>query len=316
MKKVIVIVVMLCILLLPLFFINNNSELLITTFKKSYSIVSKIDEKDKLEVLIYINNKNSSILDIDNIIKSSIHDDESHINLRIDSITDLDYTQVIKNNKFYLYSFIFDIEFESKNEFSLFMKKVMLALDLNETSYNLEIGSFSYNKVMHYGDSDNTISVAQITPLIDKIDVNDSILGIGLKLKNFSNRNIIVNSIDLLDYNVIPSLNEIKEVDINTINNKNISEILGYSYNFEYQDTLLDNKVLIYIENKNEYEFLLPIKYLNRYPVNSFGLKIEYCYEEDTDKIHTYYFDDYVYFNSNYITYKSSDIIINKYENS
>lgn len=314
MKKVIVGIIITCTLLFPLLFINNNKELLITTFKKSYSIVSKIDEKDKLEILIYINNKKASLLDKEKIVKSYISSEDAVINLKIDKVTDLNYTQMIKENKFNLYSFVFDIEFNSNNEYSVFINNAILNIELIESSYNLNIGTLSYNKVLFYGDIDNSLSVSQIIPVINKLDVNDSILGIGLKIRNFSKNNIIIKDIEFLDYNIKPSLYEIKEVDISEINNKNISEILGYSYNYNYQDNITNDEIIIYVEEGNEYEFLLPIKYIKTYPIDSFGMEITFSYEGTGNKEYKYYFDDYVFFKSNYITYKNDDIIINKYE--
>lgn len=314
MKKVIVGIIITCTLLFPLLFINNNKELLITTFKKSYSIVSKIDEKDKIEILIYINNKNASLLDKGKIVKSYISSEDAVINLKIDKVTDLNYMQMIKENKFNLYSFVFDIEFNSNNEYSVFINNAILNIELIESSYNLNIGTLSYNKVLFYGDIDNSVSVSQIIPIINKLDVNDSILGIGLKIRNFSKNNIIIKDIEFLDYNIKPSLYEIKEVDISEINNKNISEILGYSYNYNYQDNITNDKIIIYVEEGNEYEFLLPIKYKKTYPIDSFGMAITFSYEGTGNKEYKYYFDDYVFFKSNYITYKNDDIIINKYE--
>ena len=127
MKKVVIIVVAICLALLSLLFIKTDDELLITTFKQSYSLVSKIDEDDKLEVLIYINNKKASILNKDNISKTYLLDEYGNqINLKIDKITYLDYEQKILDNNYYLHSYVFNIDFNSNNEYSVYMKNAYL----------------------------------------------------------------------------------------------------------------------------------------------------------------------------------------------
>lgn len=320
MKKVIIIVVAICLALLSLLsllFIKTDDELLITTFKQSYSLVSKIDEDDKLEVLIYINNKKASILNKNNISKTYLLDEYGNqINLKIDKITYLDYEQKILDNNYYLHSYVFDIDFNSNNEYSVYMKNAYLYVIVNDNTYKLEIGSFSYTKVLIYGDENNIISIGQLTPVINKIDINDTVLGLGLKIRNLSNKDIIIRNIELLDYSLKSSMNEIKDININNISSMNITELIGYSYNYKYDENIINNNVYIYIESNNEYMFLLPIKYTNDYPINSFGFRIEYFLNDQNNTIYEYYFDDYVYFRSNYVTYKSKDIVINKYENN
>ena len=322
MKKIIIIItssimIIISILILEIFLVKNET-FMITTFKKSYEIVSKVEEKDIIEILIYLSNANAIVTSKDKINKCYIIDgnnNENHINLKLINIINREYNQLIKNNNYYLFSYIFEIDFDVLSPYSVYINDASLNIILNEKNYGLNIGSFSYSKIPYYGDEKNMLSINKITPITENINGNDTLLGLGIGLRNTNKEDIIIHNISLLDYSIKASLNETKIISLEEITNKSIDQILGYKYEVQCND-ILSNSLNILIEDASNIEFVLPIKYYNSYPINSFGFSINYSLKTNKDIIYTYYFDDFVYFYSNYITYKSEDIIINTYENS
>lgn len=318
MKKYLIFIPVIVILLIALIIsiAMHIDSFEVMTIPRSYSYVSTISDSDEMDVLVYVSSKNSYITRTSGIknayIKNNKNTDE--VQIKILDITDCDVKTKVYGHTFYLYEFSFDITFPTTSEYELAINDALLILEYDTKDVTLELGSFYYYKTPYYGDNSNNLIVTSLKPVLGYLDENRTVSGIRIGLRNNSNQKIIICDIKLLDPNIYASLGEIKiiEEDINGL--ETMSSILGYNYYLKTKEKD-DATINLEIDKKDEYDFIIPIKYLEDYPINSFGFIISYK-EENSDVIVKYYYDDFIFFNSMKETYDETKIKIATYENN
>ena len=288
----------------------------IMTIPRSYSFASTYSDDDEMDVYVYVSSKNSFVVKKDRVsncfIKSKITSDELKIDLL--DITDCDEKIKVYGHYFYLFRFRFDIAFKTTSEYELAINEALLTLEYDRKEISLRLGSFYYYKMPYYGDETNTLIVTSLKPVLGYIGENRTISGIEIGLRNNSSSDITITNIKLLDPNVYPSLSEVKIITTQTSGIETISSILGYNYALKDTDKG-EGEISLLIEKKGTVNIVVPIKYLDDYPINTLGFIISYQVKGQ-DEIIKYYYDDYVFFNSMKETYDESMITISTYENN
>ena len=288
----------------------------VMTIPRSYSYVSTYSDSDTMDVLVYVSSKNSYLTrkgSVENCyIKGRDNLDEMKIDLL--DITDCDMKTKVYNHNFYLYKFSFDISFTVSTEYELSINDAILTMEYGQKEVVFELGSFYYYKMPYYGDDSNNLVVTSLSPVLGYIKENRTISGIKIGIRNNANRDITINDIKLLDPNIYPFLDDVRVVssDLGTL--ETISSILGYNYNISSNE-IEAGSINLTIGKKDEITIVVPIKYLNDYPINTLGFIISYQ-EKDSSDIIKYYYDDYVFFNSAKETYDEARVVITTYENN
>ena len=292
----------------------------VMTIPRSYSYVSTYSDSDTMDVLVYVSSKNSYLTRKESVENCYIKAKDNHDEMKIEllDISDCDMKTKVYNHNFYLYKFSFDISFTVSTEYELSINEAILTMEYGQKEVVFTLGSFYYYKMPYYGDDSNNLIITSLSPVLGYIKENRTISGIKIGIRNNSNKDITISDIKLLDPNIYPSLGDVKIVngDLGTL--ETISSILGYNYNILSQDTEnsdVNQDISLSIGRKEEITIVVPIKYLNDYPINSLGFIISYQ-EKDSSDIIKYYYDDYVFFNSAKETYDEARVVITTYENN
>ena len=304
------------IIVLVCIFVPKSDMFSITTFKKSYNYVTTVDSENELmEVLIYLSDKNISMTNEEKIINSNIYDKNTTdtIEVKLSKITDMDFKQEIKGKGYNLFSFIFILpKISSSEEIELKMNEAILQLNLISYDINLEIGSFYYMCIKEIGS--NYLSISKLKPIVNVINYNKTLVGLDMSFYNNTNKTIMINKIKVLENGIYVSNHDIKKLEKEISSNEQIDNILGYKYDYKTNDSFNDlssNNLSLEITNINN-EFIIPIKYDTDYPISSCGIMIEFIIDGKNEKL---YFDDFLFFKDNELSYPSEKIIIKQYEN-
>lgn len=315
MKRKIALVITLGVLvIITIIFLNvikKNETFDVTLFKKSYSIITSDSNDSYLEVLFYVSDKSVSFVRNDKILRSSISDKnkDNLIELKAVDVVDRKYTQVIKNKKFHLYSFIFTPITEVNDDFVFELDKAYLNINNSDMEYMFYIGSFYMTKVPFYGSQDD-ISLSNLKPLVGFLDRNKTLVGVGIELNNYTNKKITIKSFEFLRSGIKASNKDIVISPNNYYPSQDIDDILGYQYNV-FESEFIDSAFEEEIESKTKKEFLIPLKYHNKYSVNSLGIVITY---EINNNIHKMYVDEFTFFKDNSIVTKYDEVILYSYD--
>ena len=288
----------------------------VMTVPRSYSYVSTYTDNDEMDVLVYVSSQNSYITKKENIKNAYVTSSDENNTMKVDliDIQNMNNNVKIYGHYFYLYKFSFDIPFKTTSEYELSINDALLMIDYGTREIAITLGSFYYYKMPYYGDLDNDLVITSLKPVIGYIGDNKTVSGIRIGLRNNALVDITICDIKLLDPNIYPSLGEIKVIDNTFGGLESMSSILGYNYEIKPKEKE-EGEVSLKISKNKEIEIVIPIKYLEDYPINTLGFIISYK-ESGNSEIIKYYYDDFVFFNSMKETYDESKVVINTYENN
>ena len=267
-----VIIISMMIVILAL---DKPKNIVVTTLKTPYNIMSEINEdylseknNDSFCIKLYVNQERTYYTNIDKIVNSEIEGDNSIYHLKIEDIIKTEYSYILFNDKYYQYNYYFTFDFKFDDNYIDEIKDAKLKMTFsNGIISTLSIGSFSFYK---YKDnlSEDSLFLASI-----KIIHDDKITGLMLGIRNFSNKDIVINKVDCLDAN-IKKLNAIMEVE----SDANLKEDDIKMYYNTYPNVIDNNTSITICKNDIKY-FVIPIIYeddeLDILP-GSFGFKVHF----------------------------------------
>lgn len=297
-----IVVIIIAIIFKP----QNTIEL--TTFPQAYNIVSLLDEKDHLSINLYINQRDSYLINCDNISYAYINDKQNNqLKLKINRIEATGEYLQTNRKKYYGYQFRFEVPINVTSELTLTLKEANLILEyIQGIKVEIGIGSFSYYKVPNYGGEEITIN--KLKGVVNEIEGSKTLVGLGLGIKNHMNQPVIIKRIIPLDVNIFVSSQDYQEIDSFETTN-DISNLLGYRYDVNYQK----NSDNLNLEIKDEGFYLFPLKYIKNIMINKLGFIIEY--EVDTE-IKRLYYDDFTFFSTNQqLESNINQLVFYRYEN-
>ena len=288
----------------------------VMTIPRSYSYVSTYSDSDTMDVLVYVSSKNSYLTRKESVENCYIKAKDNHDEMKIEllDISDCDMKTKVYNHNFYLYKFSFDITFSVTSEYELSINDAILTMDYGGRKVNLTLGSFYYYKLPYYGDNTNDLIITSLKPVLGYIGENRTTYGIKIGLRNNGRDKINISNIKLLDPNIYASLDEVIKINESSNSYETMTSILGYNYSHK-GDINQNGSLMISLDSKEEIEIIVPIKYLNDYPINTFGFIVSYK-EASSDEEIRYYYDDFTYFNSFKEIIDERMVVITKYENN
>ncbi len=310
-----VVITMLFLMLIFLFVMlsmqKDDYHFKVTTIEKTNNyLVTKEDcekNKDLIELIIYTSKKNVSITNINKITKVYLESDDMTISLKPQSIIDLNYKQSFFDEKFYMFSYLFKIDGINAEEYVINMEKAYLYLNTQNYNVKLLIGSFYYEKIEDIGNS--VLSISKLKPIVNTINSNKTLIGLDIMFANYTKDEIKIKEIVALDASISFSHKESIIVTEDIQSNDNISKILGYYYDYEKKEE--DEELNMILGAQSYVEMVIPVKYINNYPVYGCGLKIIFEFLETE---YSLYFDDYNFFLDNTFVIDESKVRIDTYE--
>jgi len=286
----------------------------VTTFKKSYSYVSKYQENEEIIINVYINQLDSYITQGENIESSYITDNnnEDHIILNLKKVNNCQEKISLNKDEFHLFQYIFDIEFLTDSDFSLEIDNAYLCLEYAQDDFiKIGIGSFSFYKVEGFGSED--LSIARLKGVVNTVNNVKTLVGIAINFKNNNTIDLTITNIIPLVLKVETSNNDVKKLNsFNYNSGDTIKSILGYEFN-PYQSNSSDIDLNLQINDLEDDYYIFPLKHQNIYPVNKVGFIVEYEIDNIKKKM---YFDDFTFFTSSkYSKNEINKLIYYTYEN-
>lgn len=272
----------------------------LTTFPQAYNIVSLVDEQDQLAIDLYINHKDSYLINHDNISHAYLLDKQNNqLKLKIVRIDATGEYLNTNHKKYYGYQFHFEIPINATSELTFTMEEANLILEyIQGTNIDIRIGSFCYYKVLKFGGDEITIN--KLKGVVNEIDGKKTLVGLGIGIKNHLSEHTIIKKIIPLDVNVFVSYQDYQEIK-NFEPTSNISELLGYHYDVNFQE----KSDCLNLEIDDEGFYLFPLKYTNTITINKLGFIVEYEVDKEIKRL---YYDDFTFFNTN----QSFESIINQ----
>ncbi|MBO4623177.1 MAG: hypothetical protein J5691_04740 [Bacilli bacterium] len=292
MLKKILVGVAICLFIIVMVFIwyFNNQSIKVTTVKESYSMLVSDTNKPKLNVNLYVNQKDSYITDINKISSCFItsYQKQDKYQMNVNSIDIINQTSIKKEN-YYVYNLSLTFKIDINDD--VIINEAYLVLNYNNSkSLDIMIGSISIYK----GEVNNDleISLSCMKAITSKTNNQVAIEAVVLRLN--SKCNIEVNNIECLDCNLVTRkmMNCVYDqtntlADLNNLNSSN-----SFSFN-------------------GSYEIVIKIDYLYKYEINNFPLRISYT----VDGINKYmYIDNFTFFINNERSVKISDLTIYEFE--
>jgi len=304
-------IVILAVFILLVVFTKDN-KFYVTTIKKSHCYINKVSETQDFEIDVYITDKGSYMLDQNYIGNCYLSDDEQNLEIKIKDIREQNEILKINDVKYYLYVFNFEIPFMTESECEFNLKEAEVEINYPSDKLKLSIGNFYYLKVEDYGEYNNYLSVSKIKPIVNNVNNNKTLVGLDIAFLNNSNESLIIKNIKVLSSNITISNDEITVLDQEISSGDDISDILGYKYDYKIKDENYNFKTIDLIQNEKK-EYLIPIKYINDYVVDKAGVLIEYEYLGNSYKL---YYDEILFFQTTNFKISINELEINGYEDN
>lgn len=266
---------------------QKSQELKWITFCDSYNSFD-----GKIEVGLYLNQKNSPYTNVNNIIQAKIVDQSTGDAYQVKISEIIDEQESIKHRNITYYSYDFKISMLFSSSEIIKMPKAHLVIDyLNDKQITLHIGNLSYVT----SDNDFSLSIGNMMGIVNDINYHKTLCGIVLRIKNLTDFDVhlkeilMVNAIGEITYQNITILSKLPNS-----NNLEMNSLLNKTYNYLEKNNLDSIDLII----KEEIILLLPISYLDEQIINQTGLVLKYYLNgEEKSKI----INNFKFFNSFYL---------------
>ncbi|MGD9604936.1 MAG: hypothetical protein AB7V00_02110 [Bacilli bacterium] len=287
----------------------------LTTLPKAYSLVSSIDQSEDFSIGIYIDQHQIPFDASQNYSQSFIADSKNENQLPLVLISALPISEsiIIDKTTFYLFEFLFRIDFNTNSNYNLEIDNAYLHISrgAEKEEIIILIGSLSFSKVSSFC-CDNIV-ITKLKGNVNDVNFGKNVVGFEMGIRNNSSNDVkIINIKPLLcDVNVSNS-DVIKHFSLNFQPSDTINSILGYEYDVASEGTSQSlNLQLELIENDR---FYFPLKYQNEYKISQFGLEITYIMNENQ---FVTFIDNFTFF-SDYLLSNNEihQLTINTYDNN
>lgn len=261
------------------------------SFPVSNNYLSLYQEEEEITFEIFFNRTDSLMTDTKAVSAAWITDSEKE-NLLTLKLQEIKKTgnKIIKNEEtYYSYLFTFTTEMLVEEDFEFLIPEAYLSLLYRgDKEIMIPVGSFAFKKISAFGSDE--LFISRLQGIVNEIDGIKTLVGVCLSLKNKSDSEVTVKSIESLAVFLHPSPKEIVYLDNATIDS-------GISINSLIKDydpyKIEEGEAEIEIAPDSELRFLLPLKYEKLLFTNTLPLQIEYEVNGSTKK---YYFNEFTFF--------------------
>lgn len=306
-SRIIIAISLIMIFILVIVKVSKRENILsITTIKRSYGMVTLTEKSEEIVVPLFFTVKDNYYVNIKNICEVMIIDKNEENGLKVELIEIVDVKEEITlvDKLFYCYSF----KLKVNSDINYSLKEAYLKIIYLCDEIKINIGSFDFQVVEKFG-GDELITISNLKGIINERNKEKDIYGLCIGVKNKTSDNVKIVGIEVLNRNYKTSETEIKEIDYIPDFTDEVSDILGYEYNyFEIKEV---DSLSIYIDGNEQKILFIPLKKVGNFSSNLFGIMIEV--ETDGVKKNIYY-DDFLFFTSKEkLSYEDFEVI--SYEN-
>lgn len=260
------------------FSIENNYSRLLTT-------------NEVLSIPIFFSDNKNFLIDSNNISSVSLKNDIFEVAVDIKAIK-YDSTIVYLNKTYYQYSFL--IEFSKITIDNLEMEMLdakLLITYKNSEILEIEVG----NLFLNFGDvqASDHIDLRYLSGIVNEIDGKKYLVGIILKVDNFTTQPIQIKSISTnvskMAFSLERSFLSLHSYDSETDLEEIVGEfdVLVFTLNSDFQLLLND-----------DYYYVIPVMYQELVKINRLPIIIEYGYNNQD---YRYVIDDFMFFNERFV---------------
>lgn len=306
-------VISLAIIGLIALFSQEQQSFRLTTLPKSYSLISRVDEKEKISILLYFDVSNLPFDPYDKQIHFSLRDknNENSLPLKLESTIFTDESLEIQGDLFYLYEFLFEIDFTTNSAYDIEFVEAYLVINRNpdQAEVKLLIGNLSFTKVDSFLNSH--FSITKLKATVNVLQHTKSVVAFEIGIRNSLNENVEILEVYPLLPQVQVSVNDVFEItNLNYSSSTNIEELLGYEYHvLGISNNDLLNIVLL---GNEEQCYYFPLKISSQFKVTQFAIKMKY---QVGDELFEGYIDDFVFFSDYFISQAEiNQMVIHTYE--
>jgi hypothetical protein len=306
-------VISLAIIGLIALFSQEQQSFRLTTLPKSYSLISRVDEKEKISILLYFDVSNLPFDPYDKQIHFSLRDknNENSLPLKLESTIFTDESLEIQGDLFYLYEFLFEIDFTTNSAYDIEFVEAYLVINRNpdQAEVKLLIGNLSFTKVDSFLNSH--FSITKLKATVNVLQHTKSVVAFEIGIRNSLNENVEILEVYPLLPQVQVSVNDVFEItNLNYSSSTNIEELLGYEYHvLGISNNDLLNIVLL---GNEEQCYYFPLKISSQFKVTQFAIKMKY---QVGDELFEGYIDDFVFFSDYFISQSEiNQMVIHTYE--
>lgn len=253
------------------------------TIKQNYSRL--MTENETLFVSLFIDSDKSFITHTQNIVSSSLKNEDSLIAVDILRIDKSDEDIVYSGRNYSLYNIEIDFTQVKVTNLFLGMKDCMLAINyVNEVSLALEIGDvwldFREISPSNHFDYNNLYAV------INDLEGSDYITALVFRFESMTNYPINIKNIRTVDSNISFDLNNVYMSEEKISPQALMSEIIP---DYEMFNEVDPGEFSL----ENELYYLIPLVYREKNKIYRFPIIIDYSYN---DSDYTLIIDDYLFF--------------------
>ncbi len=253
------------------------------TIKQNYSRL--MTENETLFVSLFIDSDKSFITHTQNIVSSSLKNEDSLIAVDILRIDKSDEDIVYSGRNYSLYNIEIDFTQVKVTNLFLGMKDCMLAINyVNEVSLALEIGDvwldFREISPSNHFDYNNLYAV------INDLEGSEYITALVFRFESMTNYPIIIKNIRTVDSNISFDLNNVYMSEEKIAPQALMSELIP---DYEMFNEVDQGEFSL----ENELYYLIPLVYREKNKIYRFPIIIDYSYN-DID--YTLIIDDYLFF--------------------
>lgn len=253
------------------------------TIKQNYSRL--MTENETLFVSLFIDSDKSFITHTQNIVSSSLKNEDSLIAVDILRIDKSDEDIVYSGRNYSLYNIEIDFTQVKVTNLFLGMKDCMLAINyVNEVSLALEIGDvwldFREISPSNHFDYNNLYAV------INDLEGSEYITALVFRFESMTNYPIIIKNIRTVDSNISFDLNNVYMSEEKIAPQALMSELIP---DYEMFNEVDQGEFSL----ENELYYLIPLVYREKNKIYRFPIIIDYSYN---DSDYTLIIDDYLFF--------------------
>ena len=267
-----IVLVFLITLLIVLLSFSGSSKDTFYVIKKHYSIIC--EDYPKLELVIFANKNDNEYLKKENIVKSTIYNNDDYYDTEISNISLLEGIKTIKEENYYQYKIELKFNFEIEQMFNILDAKLEL-IYLTDEKMHLNIGNICFEKQTN----NSILDIDKVQAICNDLGNLESLVAVKLSVKNNLDKNVKIKSVKSISSSIKVNNDYlyIEEYDTNIDHSSPLSQIFGSQFNLYSHST--NPFKTIDLDQNTAKDIIIPLTYTQKEFVDHIGFVIELEYD-------------------------------------
>lgn len=281
--------------------INNGKYFSVYGTNYTYSYL--LNEEDSINIPILVKDPIVKYLDLNNINSAYIENNEILLPIDINSITNHEKIYYINELEYQLYLINLKLLISDGFKYNITDADIILNYENGEIM-TIPVGNINIiNDTLIQNDLNN-IHITKLHGVINEVNNINSVVGIFLEIENISDYSLYINEININGNPIYSSNNEIViNPDFEITFDTSITDIIT---DYEVIDDYLISDNIINLETESKTTIFIPLKYTQTSYLYRTILEIKYTY---LGSFETYYFDDFIFYDRDYIPLDTIELL-------